>query len=37
MAHDMLNWRSRHLNRELTGMLNEQGGIGRWPVDITWR
>jgi arylsulfatase A-like enzyme len=37
MAHDMLTWRSRHLNRELTGMLNEQGGIGRWPVDITWR
>lgn len=37
MAQDMLVWRSRHLNRELTGMLNEHGGIGRWPSDVEWR
>ena len=36
MAHDMLSWRARHLNRELTGMLNEGGGIGRWPTDVPW-
>jgi len=36
MAQDMLVWRSRHLNRELTGMLNEHGGIGRFPTGVTW-
>ena len=37
LAQDMLTWRSRHLNRELTGMLNEKGGIGEWPVGVHWR
>jgi hypothetical protein len=37
MAQTMLVWRSRHLNRELTGMLNEHGGIGHWPTDVPWR
>ena len=31
-AQDMLVWRSRHLDRTLTGMLLESGGIGRRPV-----
>lgn len=31
-AQDMLVWRSRHLDRMLTGMLLESGGIGRHPV-----
>ena len=37
MAHDMLSWRAQHLNRELTGMLNEKGGIGHWPSGVPWR
>lgn len=37
MAHDMLSWRAQHLNRELTGMLNESGGIGEWPIGVPWR
>jgi len=37
LTQDMLTWRSRHLNRELTGMLNEKGGIGEWPVGVPWR
>lgn len=31
LAQEMLVWRSRHLDRTLTGMLLEDGGIGRWP------
>jgi arylsulfatase A-like enzyme len=31
-AQAMLTWRSQHAERTLTGMLLENGGIGRWPV-----
>jgi arylsulfatase A-like enzyme len=31
LAQEMLAWRSRHADRTLTGMLLEEGGIGRWP------
>ena len=37
MAQDMLVWRSRHTNRDLTGMLVEDGGIGEWPTGVAWR
>jgi arylsulfatase A-like enzyme len=37
MAQDMLVWRSRHTNRDLTGMLMEEGGIGEWPPGVSWR
>ncbi len=30
-AQAMLTWRSQHAERTLTGMLVEEGGIGRWP------
>jgi hypothetical protein len=33
----MLVWRSRHAPRELTSMLNENGGIGQWPDGVAWR
>jgi len=28
----LLTWRARHADRTLTGMLMENGGIGRWPL-----
>jgi arylsulfatase A-like enzyme len=31
LAQDMLAWRMQHSERTLTGMLVEEGGIGRWP------
>jgi predicted HD phosphohydrolase len=31
-AQAMLTWRARHSDRTLTGMLMENGGIGRWPA-----
>jgi len=31
LAEDMLSWRAEHLDRTLTGMLAENGGVGRWP------
>ena len=31
LAQAMLTWRSRHADRILADMLNEDGGIGRWP------
>jgi hypothetical protein len=31
-AQTMLVWRAQHLDRELTGMLVEDAGVGRWPV-----
>jgi arylsulfatase A-like enzyme len=31
LAQEMLTWRSRHLDRTLTDMLVEAGGIGRFP------
>jgi len=37
MTQDMLVWRSRHTNRQLTGMLIENGGIGQWPDGVAWR
>lgn len=33
-AAAMLTWRSRHLDRTLTGMLLENGGIGRRPAPL---
>lgn len=30
-AQAMLTWRAQHLDRNLTDMLIERGGIGRWP------
>jgi arylsulfatase A-like enzyme len=33
-ATAMLTWRSRHLDRTLTGMLLEHGGIGRQPAPL---
>jgi hypothetical protein len=37
-AQAMLSWRSQHSERTLTGMLVEDGGIGRWPVmPAAWR
>ena len=37
LAQEMLLWRSHHTERTLTGMLLENGGIGRWPEGIAWR
>lgn len=34
-AQAMLTWRSQHADRTLTGMLVEDGGIGRWP-PVSW-
>jgi len=31
LAQAMLAWRARHADRTLTGMLIEDGGVGRWP------
>jgi arylsulfatase A-like enzyme len=31
LAQAQLTWRARHADRTLTGMLTENGGIGRWP------
>lgn len=37
-AQDMLAWRAKHLDRTLTGMLIENGGIGRWPpLPADWQ
>ncbi len=30
-AQAMLTWRAQHTDRTMTGMLVENGGIGRWP------
>ena len=36
-AQAMLTWRARHTDRLLADMLNERGGIGRWPpMPATW-
>ena len=37
LAQEMLLWRSHHTERILTGMLLEDGGVGRWPEGISWR
>ena len=36
-AQEMLTWRMRHADRTLTGLLVEDGGIGRWPDGVAWR
>ena len=33
-AQAMLTWRSTHADRSLTGLLLEDGGIGRWPDPL---
>ena len=35
LAQAMLQWRQEHLDRTLTGMLCEDGGIGRRPAPVT--
>ncbi|MSZ98841.1 MAG: sulfatase-like hydrolase/transferase [Actinobacteria bacterium] len=37
LAQEMLLWRSHHTERILTGMLLEDGGVGRWPEGVSWR
>ena len=37
LAQQMLLWRSHHTERTLTGMLLENGGVGRWPEGVAWR
>jgi arylsulfatase A-like enzyme len=37
MTQDMLVWRSRHADRTHTGLLVEDGGVGRWPDAVPWR
>lgn len=37
MTRDMLVWRSVHADRTLTGLLVQDGGLGRWPADVPWR
>jgi arylsulfatase A-like enzyme len=34
LAQEMLTWRSQHLDRQLTGMLLRNGGIGRRPDPV---
>ncbi len=31
LSQEMLTWRAQHMDRTLTGLLIENGGIGRWP------
>lgn len=35
LAEEMLAWRAVHLDRTHTGMLVEDGGVGRWPPPLT--
>ena len=36
-AQDLLTWRARHLDRTLTGLMIEEGGVGRWPpMPVGW-
>jgi len=37
LAQEMLLWRSHHTERTLTGMLLQDGGVGRWPHGVEWR
>lgn len=38
LAQEMLVWRSSHAERTLSGLLLEEGGIGRWPpMPDAWR
>ena len=34
LAQQMLVWRQQHLDRQLTGMLLRNGGIGRLPDPV---
>ena len=36
-ARAMLVWRMEHANRQNTGLLVEDGGVGRWPSGVQWR
>jgi hypothetical protein len=36
-AQAMLVWRAEHADRQLTGMLLKDGGIGRWPDSAPHR
>jgi hypothetical protein len=36
-ARAMLVWRMEHANRQNTGLLVEDGGVGRWPSGVHWR
>lgn len=36
LAQAMLVWRSHHTDRELTDLVLEDGGVGRWP-PVPWR
>lgn len=36
-AQAMLQWRMRNTNRTLTDFLVEDGGVGRWPTNVSWR
>lgn len=36
-ARAMLQWRMEHADRTLTGFLVEDGGKGRWPLNVPWR
>ena len=36
-AQDMLTWRMQMLDRQHTGFLAQDGGIGRWPTGVPWR
>ena len=36
-AQAMLDWRARHTDRTMTGMLLRDGGIGRFPPSAAWR
>jgi arylsulfatase A-like enzyme len=33
-AQAMLAWRHQHLDRTLTGLLVQDGGVGRWPEGV---
>ena len=37
LSQEMLLWRSHHTDRTLTGMLLQNGGVGRWPSGVAWR
>ncbi len=34
VAQEMLTWRARHADRNMTGMVLENGGVGRWPSAL---
>ena len=37
LAQALLTWRAQHQDRTMTGMLVENGGVGRWPdMPATW-